>query len=292
MKRIYLFLIVIFLLGGLFTTIVQASTNDTPVDARVIQEQKVEESAFSILPYKPNYLLPFYYTFDPYREIYEGSTPDDQNIKKTEIKFQFSFKVPVWQKMFGKPVSLYVAYTQLSYWQAYQQSPFFRETNYEPEIFASYKIDKNILGNWQLNFVNLGAVHQSNGRGGDLERSWNRVYLVFITSLNNWMFELKSWFAIRDSSFREHNPDILRYLGHGKMIIAYKFHNNNTLALETRNNLESGFSRGALQFTWSFPLIKKIKGYVQIFSGYGQSLIEYDHYTNSIGIGFALNDYV
>ncbi|MFN7095894.1 MAG: phospholipase A, partial [Burkholderiales bacterium] len=26
--------------------------------------------------------------------------------------------------------------------------------------------------------------------------------------------------------------------------------------------------------------------------GYGQSMIEYNHYTNSIGIGIALNDWI
>ena len=60
----------------------------------------------------------------------------------------------------------------------------------------------------------------------------------------------------------------------------------------SRNNITSLFRRGAVELTWSFPIQKYVKGYVQAFSGYGQSLIEYDHYTDSIGIGIALSDVI
>ncbi len=63
-------------------------------------------------------------------------------------------------------------------------------------------------------------------------------------------------------------------------------------SLMTRNNLESGFSRGAVELGWSFPLFKYpyLKGYLQYFSGYGESLIDYDRYVNTIGVGLVFTD--
>ncbi|MCB1788057.1 MAG: phospholipase A, partial [Gammaproteobacteria bacterium] len=62
----------------------------------------------------------------------------------------------------------------------------------------------------------------------------------------------------------------------------------------SRNNIESGFSRGAVELAWSFPLgdYPYLKGYVQYFSGYGESLIDYDQYVHRIGFGLALTDWL
>ena len=61
----------------------------------------------------------------------------------------------------------------------------------------------------------------------------------------------------------------------------------------SRNNLESGFSQGAVELSWSFPLWgwPYLKWYMQYFTGYGESLIDYDQYVNSMGIGISLTDW-
>jgi phospholipase A1 len=43
--------------------------------------------------------------------------------------------------------------------------------------------------------------------------------------------------------------------------------------------------RGAVQLSWAFPLAGHIKGYAHLFSGYGQSLIDYNYYQNMLGLG-------
>lgn len=261
------------------------------VEHRVKLEKRDFANPFLVSFYKPTYILPFYYNFTSPSLPNNNAIPEQQKLQNTEFKFQISFKIPVWRDMLGFPSTLYAAYTQNSFWQAYSHSPFFRETNYEPEFFIANAVDIHLLSGWHAKLLNVGAVHQSNGRGGELERSWNRLYLETTFAKGNWMFTLKPWYITRDSSLNLHNPDIADYMGHGQMVLAYKY-GDNTLALMSRNNLESGFKRGAVEFTWSYPLLTKVKGYVQVFSGYGQSLIDYNRYTNGVGIGFALSDWI
>ena len=49
-----------------------------------------------------------------------------------------------------------------------------------------------------------------------------------------------------------------------------------------------------MEASWSFSLrnYKYLKGYIQGFNGYGQSLIDYDSKETSIGIGFAVADFL
>lgn len=261
-----------------------------PMDKPVLEERAESQKAvannpFAIVFYKPTYILPFYYTVSPYHSVYNGNTPDNQTVRSQEFKAQFSFMVPLWHDILGKDSVLNAAYTQQMYWQFYTKSQYFRETNYQPELFLTKKVMKNF-------WLSLGAEHQSNGRGGDMERSWNRAYLNAAFSGNNFAINLRPWALIfQGSSSDLHNSDIARYMGHGEMIFTYKWHDI-ALSLTTRNNFESGFSRGANEIDCSFPLFSKVKGYVQFFSGYGQSLIEYNHYTNAFGIGIALSDWI
>ncbi len=269
----------------------ESETENNAVQERVAKENKAQSNPFSIVFFKPTYILPYYYTVTPYNSIYKGNTPDNESLKSEEIKYQISFKVPAWKNMFDSATSLYLAYTQLSYWQAYDTRAFFRETDYEPEFYFSRDINYPLGKNWRLNFINLGAVHQSNGQGGSLERSWNRAYIGVVASTDHWVIGIKPWIIFRDSTYERQNPNMSTYMGYEEVVIAYKYVNQ-VFALESRNFIESGGRRSGNIISWSFPLTKYLKGYVQVFSGYGQSLIEYNHRTNSIGVGIALSNWV
>lgn len=270
---------------------IAVATQFTALDRHIQDIQKADANTFAISLYRPTYVLPLYYTNSPDQKVYEDETPSNQKLDQVELKYQISFLVPIWQKMFHKPSSLYLAYTQLSYWQAYNQSAFFRETDYEPEIFVATAFNKTLIGSWQLKFFTVGAVHQSNGKGGTMERSWNRIYVEGIFGEGNWMVSIKPWYIIHGKTMQMRNHDIGKYLGHAQAVIAYQW-GKQTFAVMLRNNIESGFRRGAADLTWSFPLIKKVRFYTEFFSGYGQSLIEYNHRTNSFGIGLSLNDWL
>jgi phospholipase A1 len=66
--------------------------------------------------------------------------------------------------------------------------------------------------------------------------------------------------------------------------------NDHTFSVMLRNNLRESGNKGAVEIARSFPLYKKLKGYVQYFSGYGQSILDYNDSANSIGVGLALSD--
>lgn len=252
---------------------------------RLEAEKQVEKSHYGISFYEPTYILPFYYTSRPYQSIYQGTTPNNQKVDNDEFKGQLSLLVPIWLNMFDSNFSINVSYTQLSFWQIYAKSQYFRETDYEPAIFLNY----HFLPNW---LAAAGLDHESNGRGGTLERSWNRVFFDLSVSGENWLVDIKPWFLVlQKNSSIPHNPDITKYLGYERVVIAYKFYQQE-ISLMFRNTVESKFKYGALEFDYAFPIHGLLRGYIQLFSGYGQSLIEYDHYTNGVGIGLTISNWI
>ena len=261
------------------------------VEERAIREETVPPNFFTIGFYKPNYIMPYYYTGSPYNKIYAGQTPQNEKLTRAEIKYQLSLKVPLWKNILNHPSTLYLGYTQLSYWQAYNKSAFFRETDFEPELFLANELNFHIHKNFILNFINIGAVHQSNGFGNSLERSWNRIYVEGVSSIGNLMISVKPWLIIHDHSLTQHNPNIGSYLGYLQVLLAYKM-DKHVLSLKTAGLGVHGGRRTSAEFAWSFPITPYINGYVQVFSGYGQSLIEYNHRTNSAGVGISLNSWI
>ena len=43
---------------------------------------------------------------------------------------------------------------------------------------------------------------------------------------------------------------------------------------------------------WSYPLSESVRLYAQLFTGYGDSLIDYNNYQTRIGLGVMLNDLI
>lgn len=273
-----------------------------PVDDEVMKRLNVDREnvfkPFTLMAHKPNYLLFGAYNRQSYdTEEYEGFYDEDEdwNFDDIEAQFQLSIKAPLAINMLSENVSLWAGYTVRSFWQCYNtdlSSPF-RETNHEPEVWLQQQqSDLEILG-WKNTINLLGMVHQSNGRSGTLSRSWNRVYGSMIFHRGNVVVAVKPWLRIQEDSEDDDNPDITDYLGHGELGLAYTW-KDHTFSLMSRNNLESGFSSGATEVGWSFPLLRYpfLKGYIQYFTGYGESLIDYDKYVHKIAVGVLLTDFL
>ena len=259
------------------------------IEDRLRIERATRENSFVLTPHRPNYILPLTYNGSMNRAPY-GAEGDQ--LQPVEIKFQISFKAAVAHNLFGKNSDLFVAYTQLSMWQAYNSdysSPF-RETNYEPEAFLAFDTDVPVLG-LRNRILLFGLVHQSNGRSEPLSRSWNRVYAEFVLDRGRFALSLKPWYRFREPAATDDNPDIGKYMGPGELRMFYEW-KKYVLGLMVRNNLRLHDQKGAEQIEFSFPLTGRIKGYVQYFYGYGETLIDYNARTNRVGIGILLTDWL
>ena len=247
--------------------------------------------------YAPNYFLFGRYTtalnsapFEPLATT--GVFAPGTELDSIEAAFQLSFKFRVWATD-DRRWGAWVAYSQQSQWQLYNDSgnasrPF-RETNYMPELILSYKPALQ-WGELQWNLATLAFNHQSNGRSDTISRSWNRLIASFGVEQGNLAVLGRLWWRIPEASTSDDNPTISDYYGWGDVSALYKWQGQ-SFAATLRGNPSTG--KGAGQLTWtSAPFFGPLRGYVKLFSGYGETLIDYNWNQTTIGVGVTLNDWL
>jgi phospholipase A1/A2 len=246
---------------------------------------------FNFRAYKPVYLLPALWSSAP-NEHPASSNPDvpavAQSLDPVEAEFQISFKTKAFEDLFGDNGDLWMGYTQVSHWQVYNggESRPFRETNYEPEVLLVFRNNYSI-GGWHGRMLGVGVNHQSNGRADPLSRSWNRVMVNIGLDRDGWAVVARPWWRISDGHADE-NPGIEDYIGRGDVTLVHEV-GGNEFSLMARHSLRGGDrSHGALQFEWGFPINRTLRGHLQIFDGYGESLIDYNHRATYVGLGISL----
>ncbi len=241
------------------------------------------QSLYNIKAHKANYFLPV-----SYRHNGAYADTNEHEAQRVETEFQVSIKFDFASNLFGLDEIYSVAYTQKAFWQLYSDSAYFRETNYNPEFYITFPI--STIGNTEfLKAIRVAIEHESNGRGGKEERSWNFVSSSFYFQYKSIFSELKLWYRVdnlRGNAY-DYNPELVDYMGYGhlKFMLPYKKHLFEVLF---RHNLSS---YGAIETNYTYPLFgrKDLFLYMKAFSGYGESLIDYDNYLNKIGIGFSIS---
>lgn len=252
---------------------------------------------YNVSLYAPNYFLFGRYTTDlntaPYDPLVAGGVlKPGTELDSTEAAFQLSFKFRLWTTD-DRRWGAWAAYTQQSQWQLYNDSgnasrPF-RETNYMPELILGYKPALR-LGELQWNLFTLAFNHQSNGRTDKISRSWNRVIAGAGVESGNFGLQGRLWWRIPESDDSDDNPNISDYYGWGDLSAIYKWRDN-SFAATIRGNPSTG--KGAGQLSWtSQPLLGPLRGYVKVFSGYGETLIDYNWNQTTFGVGVTLNDWL
>ena len=253
------------------------------------------DKTFKVLPYKPVYVLLGNYIDNinnsPQSDNPLNTVTSPTEFNKVELTFQLSFKTRMVRinKNKKQKIDLWVAYTQLSKWQFYNAliSRPFRETNYEPEALVVFPIDYQIFGLDGV-YIAAGFNHQSNGKSNPFSRSWNRVTFQAGWETTDWSIVLSPWIRIQESTIEDNNPNIEDYMGRAELLTAYS-HKKHSASLALRHSLNGGNNnRGSLRFHYGFEIAGYLRLFAQVFHGYGENLIDYNHKQTTIGVGFSL----
>jgi phospholipase A1/A2 len=233
--------------------------------------------------------------------------------RAAQIKFQYSAKFDLWPN--ASRHSGYFAFTQKSFWRIRERSSPFDDSDYNPELFYGYykrSGDIDPRPGQVLPFIQnarLGLEHESNGQGGASSRAWNRVYGyirfgLYVGESNYFTIAPKAWvpvFSLDD------NPDIADYVGNGSLTAEYgvdpasrhwygsfligatarKGWVGSRYGLEAYAQWRPGYQGDKLRWFKFTPYV-----YAQLSTGYGESLLSYNHSDTAIRVGISFEDKV
>lgn len=223
-----------------------------------------------------------------------------------EGRIQLSVRTKVGQgflpvNQFGGRDSLWFGYTQQSYWQLFTSSisrPF-RNTDHEPEVMYILPTPADLPGGWRLRYAGVSVNHQSNGQTLPLSRSWNRLILMAgMEKGDRYTITGRLWNRITDGDGIDDNPDIENYIGRAEVTGSWQVNKDNTLMLTLRHSL-SGDANGSYRLEWLQALgdagdssrPSGLRLHVQLFNGYGDSLVDYNRGRTVLSIGLSLVDW-
>ncbi|MDB5294984.1 MAG: phospholipase, partial [Phycisphaerales bacterium] len=234
--------------------------------------------------------------FSPHEPIYFIAGPDRPN-----AKFQVSFKYQVfnpegsWSQTFPPLSGLHLAYSQTSFWDWEGDSAPFFDNSYRPELLWSAK-------DWRLEDgglvsrlgLQVGVNHESNGRDGPESRSLNVAYVRPSVTFGNpegfFVTFAPKLYAYLDQA--DENKDIEDYRGYGDLRLIVG--DRNGLQAAVIGRVGDDWDKGSVQLDLSYPTRKFFGGNVdmylhaQVFSGYGESLLEYNRYSNRVRFGVSI----
>lgn len=284
----------------LFVATVIALYAKDPITLDNIKNDKSKESMqrwldgiFGLKPYRANYLLPYGYADKEYT-----SNIPTIIYRNIEAELQVSLKLEVANNLFGLDEKYYLSYTHQAFWQIYTNSAPFRESTYNPEGFVVFPI-KDQYSMFQLRSLKLALAHRSNGQPntsdivfasnqnlGNLSRSINYIYATLRLQHHTILSDFTLWIPLPEDKASSDNPDLMDYTGYSSVKFTY-FFNEHMFTLMGRGNFVT--QRGAIEATYSYPLHRDSYLYVKLFSGYVESLIDYNNNITKFSIGFSFS---
>jgi phospholipase A1/A2 len=243
-----------------------AATPPTAVPAQTSPRPDVDAERFAAAysPYESNY-------------ISAGS------VGPTNARFQVSLKFRVFNPNTRTPMleKLYLSYSQTSLWDLSSNSKPFRDSSYRPSVF--FLDDEIQQWSWPGSRLGLqgGFEHESNGKDGASSRSLNTLFvkptLTFPLRGDYFVSLAPKFFAYQN---KDENPDIPDYRGYADLQVKWGETDGFQMAALFRQGNRA--ARHSVLMDLSYPLKRPTFGnlggylHMQIFDGYGESLIEYN----------------
>ena len=220
--------------------------------------------------------------------------------KSPNAKFQISFMYQLLNEegplaaMVPALKGFNVAYTQTSLWDWNAPSAPFFDTSYKPEIlYAWERVAGGQPPDWYQLDLQGGLKHESNGKDGADSRSMNIAYLRPTLTLGRddglqLTLQPRTWLYLGSLS---DNPNLADYRGYADLraIVGWK----RGLQLSALGRMGKDANHGSLQLDLTYPMMKIFGSFslylqAQYFTGYGESLLDYNQRSEAFRVGFAL----
>ncbi|WP_251140586.1 phospholipase A [Rhodoferax sp. U11-2br] len=236
---------------------------------------------------------------------HRATSATDYNTTETRISLSVRTKIAQGLLTQDQPLkrdSLWFGYSQQSNWQIFSGdlSRPFRTTDHEPELIYIYPTDLNLPGGWRLRYTGLSLNHQSNGQPLPLSRSWNRaIVMAGLEQSSEFQVLGKLWYRLPENEASDDNPEISDTIGRAELTGLWNVDTQNTLGLTLRHSLREQ-ANGSVKLEWLRRLggssgnssqPNGLRFHTQLFSGYGDSLIDYNRRRTVLSVGLSLVDW-
>ncbi|WP_252374445.1 phospholipase A [Hydrogenophaga sp. 2FB] len=277
------------------STFASASASSSSLTSKFWELDPADKrGVFNFVGYQPSYVLPLHVTSRINRAPQSPTQaavaqPDN---RREEAKFQLSLRTKVLQNVGLPGGDLWAAFTVQAMWQVYTHADSrpFRNTDYQPELVYVVPTAQRFRAlpfGWQWRYTQLGVAHQSNGQSDPLSRSWNRTYVGAGFERGNWTFSTRINHRLSERPENNNNPDLVDYRGRAEFNLGWAS-GLQTVSLHHRTSLRGG-NTGSSQLAWTYPVSRDqpngLRWYVQLFSGYGETLSDYNFRQTSVGAG-------
>ena len=271
MKRTAVFLYVLFI--SCFVS----------VSAQVlVQDPKLEYNADSVRAVLDK--APYFTLFKDNYFIGGTTIGHKPTAAKSDVKFQLSIAQRLTKSKLPFDTYLFIQYTQKAFWNVFQKSLPMRDLNFNPGIGLGHLI---IHHNKFIGKGYLMLEHESNGKDSTASRSWNKVTFATAIVLNkNWEAQFKTWIPIVDGKY---NKDLLKYNGIFQMAANFRTDNKrfNCGVILTKRKTWFSFNT-QVELSYKFNNNENQYFFLQYYNGYGENLLEYNHFKSMLRIGFVI----